>query len=174
MERIFQRSILSALCRGLWLGEKRRGNQNWAGSLWNSGKTIAMKMVITALWVIAIIAFVLVFEGFLYAVLLAVALVCGWLLAKKWTRESTETFRRKIACQNKAKKSGMEGGKLYELLELRTWHWGHHGNGVALDILAHGRNELFMGGMARHWSVTAARLGSWSAWRKSRAFPPIE
>ena len=33
-------------------------------------------MVITALWVIALIAFVLVFEGFLYAVLLAVALVC--------------------------------------------------------------------------------------------------
>lgn len=31
----------------------------------------------------AYMAFVFVFEGFLYAVLLAVALVCGWLLAKK-------------------------------------------------------------------------------------------
>ncbi len=42
-----------------------------------------MKGMITALWVIALMAFVFVFEGFLYAVLLAVALVCGWLLAKK-------------------------------------------------------------------------------------------
>ena len=42
-----------------------------------------MKAMITALWVIALMAFVFVFEGFLYAVLLAVALVCGWLLAKK-------------------------------------------------------------------------------------------
>ena len=68
---------------GYGSAKERRGNQNGSGGLWNSEKIIAMKVMITALWVIALMAFVFVFEGFLYAVLLAVALVCGWLLAKK-------------------------------------------------------------------------------------------
>lgn len=56
-----------------------------------------MKGMITALWVIALMAFVFVFEGFLYAVLLAVALVCGWFAGKEMNkRESTETFQGKV------------------------------------------------------------------------------